>query len=318
MKKIKLGISACLLGENVRYDGGHRRDRYLADTLERFVKYVPVCPEVECGFGVPRETIRLAGKPGSARVLTSCTQCDVTSRMVRLIRARLKQLAEENLCGFVFKSGSPSCGPKSVKVYGEKGRISRAGVGVFARMFMQRFPLLPIEDEKRLLDAAVRENFVQRIFAASRRLKLVERKKSRAELTDFHADHALLIMAHSPDHARRLDKLLAGAREKSLKKLYDAYFRLFTEALKRRATVNKNARVFARILSAFKDRLAAGEKREMLEAIEAYGEGRVPFVAPATLANRCARKYDLPHLKRQLFLNPHPAELALRRRARGN
>jgi len=162
-KKIRLGISTCLLGEPVRYDGGHKHDAYLTDTLGRFVEWVPVCPEVECGLSVPREAMHLEGDLASPRLVTIRTHQDQTERMLSWARRRVEEQAREGLCGFVFKANSPSCGREGVPVYDARGMAQESGVGLFARLFMERFPLLPVEDEKRLYDAAIRAGFIERL-----------------------------------------------------------------------------------------------------------------------------------------------------------
>ena len=162
-EKIKLGISACLMGQNVRYNGGHAHDPFLTQTLGRYVAYVPVCPEVECGLPVPREAMRLMGNPENPALVTIKTGIDMTGQMKTWARNRLDALQNENLCGFIFKSKSPSSGMERVKVYDESGVPSNSGVGIWARMFMDRFPLLPVEEEGRLHDPVLRENFIQQI-----------------------------------------------------------------------------------------------------------------------------------------------------------
>jgi uncharacterized protein YbbK (DUF523 family) len=165
MEKIKLGISSCLLGENVRYDGGHKLDLFLKDMLKKYVEYVPVCPEVESGFGVPRQSMRLEGEPDSLRLIITETGQDVTKRMVHWAQKKIIQMEKENICGFIFKSDSPSCGIKRVKVYNEKNIPVNESAGIFARIFMEHFPLLPVEDEGSLNDPGKRENFIERLFA---------------------------------------------------------------------------------------------------------------------------------------------------------
>jgi len=163
-KKIRLGISTCLLGERVRYDGGHKHDAYLTDTLGQFVEWVPVCPEVECGLPVPREAMHLVGDPASPRLVTIRTHVDQTERMLMWARRRVEELAAGGLTGFVFKANSPSCGRECIPVYDARGTAQESGVGLFARLFLERFPLLPVEDDLRLHDPALRENFIERIF----------------------------------------------------------------------------------------------------------------------------------------------------------
>lgn len=202
MEKITLGISTCLLGENVRYDGGHKHDRFLTDTLGKYVTYRPVCPEMECGLGVPRESMRLVGDPESPRLVTVRTRQDHTERMVRWARQRVAELEKEKLCGFIFKSDSPSSGMERVKVYKDGGMPQKNGVGVFARIFMEHFPLIPVEEEGRLHDPLIRKNFIERIFTLKRWVECVETGKSRARLVEFHTRHKLLILAHSEKHER--------------------------------------------------------------------------------------------------------------------
>jgi uncharacterized protein YbbK (DUF523 family) len=178
MEKIRLGISSCLLGQNVRYDGGHKLDRYLTDTLGQYVEYVPVCPEVECGLGVPREAVRLVGDSESPRLVTVKTKQDLTERMMTWAGKRVKELEKEGLCGFVFKSGSPSSGMERVKIYNERGMAEKKGRGMFARAFMDHFPLIPVEEEGRLHDPRLRENFIESIFALMRWRELVQGKNT--------------------------------------------------------------------------------------------------------------------------------------------
>lgn len=180
---LKIGISACLLGEPVRYDGGHKLDHFLVETLGRFVSFVPVCPETECGLGVPRETMRLTGDPASPRLMTIHSGQDLTARMESWAARRVKELAGENLCGFIFKSRSPSSGMERVKVYADTGGApTKTGVGLFAKEFMTRFPLLPVEDEGRLHDPVLRENFITRIFVLKRWRDLMTGNRSRGGL----------------------------------------------------------------------------------------------------------------------------------------
>ena len=312
MEKIKLGISTCLLGENVRFDGGHKLDRYLTDTLGQFVEYVPVCPEVECGFGVPRESFRLVGDPGNPRLVTSRTNQDHTERMAAWAKKRVAELEKENLCGFIFKSGSPSSGMERVRMYDHNGVPSKVGVGIFARIFMDHFPLLPVEEEGRLHDPRLRENFIERIFALKRWRDGLKEKPSLKALVAFHTRNKLLLLAHSPQHHRQMGRLVAGGRELPLKELYARYQEIFLEALQLKTTNKKHTNVLMHMLGYFKGQLSAGEKQEMLELIEQYRLEALPLVVPMTLMSHYVRKYDETYLKEQTYLQPHPAELHLR------
>jgi len=315
MEKIKLGISTCLLGETVRYDGRHKLDRFLMNTLGQYVEYVPVCPEVECGLGVPRESMHLEGDPDSPRLVTTRTKQDMTDRMVQWARKRVVELEKEDLCGFIFKSNSPSSGMERVRVYNEKGMPVKKGIGIFAGIFMDRFPLLPAEEEGRLHDPELRENFVERIFTLKQWREVLAKKKGRGNLVDFHTQNKLLILSHSPKHYRVMGKLVAQAKEVPIKELYTQYQILLTEALKLKTTPKKNANVLQHMMGYFREQLSSDEKQELLEVIENYRKGYIPLTVPITLINHYVRKYDQPYLKKQVYLNPHPLELQLRNHA---
>jgi uncharacterized protein YbgA (DUF1722 family)/uncharacterized protein YbbK (DUF523 family) len=310
--KIKLGISSCLLGERVRWNGTHKLDRFLTDTLGKFVEYVPVCPEVECGFDVPREPLRQVGDPDSPRLITSRTKQDHTDRMVQWAHKRVVELEKGDLCGFIFKSRSPSSGMERVKVYNEKGIPVRKGVGIFARVFMEHFPLLPVEEDGRLHDPKLRENFIERIFTFKRWREALVEKESRGNLVNFHTKHKMLILSHSPQHLRMMGKLVAQAKDIPLKELYEQYQKLLMEGLRLKSTPKKNTNVLTHILGYFKKQLSGDEKQELLEIIGLYGQGTVPLIVPITLINHYVRKYDQPYLKEQYYLHPHPLELQLR------
>ena len=312
MEKIRLGISACLLGKNVRYDGGHKLDRFLTDTLGQYVEYVPVCPEVECGLPIPRESMHLEGDPESPSLVTSRTKQDVTDRMVRWAEKRVVEIEEEDLCGFIFKSDSPSSGMERVRVYNEKGMPVKKGIGMFAKIFMEHFPLLPVEDEGRLHDPELRENFIERIFISKRWREALTQKESRGIVVNFHTKHKLLILSHSPKHYQTMGKLVAKAKELSIKELYQQYQTILMETLQLKTTPKKNANVLQHMMGYFKEQLSADEKRELLEVIDNYRQEYIPFIVPITLIQHYVRKYDQPYLKEQVYLNPHPLELQLR------
>jgi uncharacterized protein YbgA (DUF1722 family)/uncharacterized protein YbbK (DUF523 family) len=312
LTKIKLGISSCLLGENVRYDGGHKLDHFITETLGKYVDFVPVCPEVECGLGIPREAMHLAASPEGPRLVTIRTQIDYTERMLAWTRKRLVELERENLCGFIFKSGSPSSGMERVKIYSGKGEPAKTGVGLFAREFMQHFPLLPVEDEGRLHDPGLRENFLERLFTMKRWRETVALGARRGHLVDFHTRHKLLIMAHSPKHYGLLGKLVAQVKEMPLSEVYGQYQTLLMEALRLKSTISKNVNVLLHVMGYFKKNLSPDEKEELLEIINNYRQVYIPLIVPITLLNHFVRKYDQAYLKNQFYLNPHPLELKLR------
>lgn len=310
--KIKLGVSSCLLGNKVRYDGGHKWDQFLTDTLGRYMDFVPVCPEAECGLGVPREAMRLVGDPEAPRLLTVRTHQDYTERLLNWARGRLEELAKENLSGFIFKSGSPSSGMARVKVYNAQGVPVKRGAGLFAARFMARFPLLPVEDEGRLHDPQIRENFIERVFTFQRWQELLAKKWTINDLIGFHTRHKLLIMAHSPRQYQLMGRLVARAKEIPGQELTAQYQALLLEAMKLQATNKKQANVLQHIQGYFKKVLSADEKQELLELIDSYRRGDLPLLAPLTIINHYVRKYGAPYLQEQYYLHPHPLELLLR------
>jgi uncharacterized protein YbgA (DUF1722 family)/uncharacterized protein YbbK (DUF523 family) len=315
MEKIKIGISSCLLGNAVRYDGGHKLDRFLRDTLGQYVEYVPVCPEAECGLGIPREAMRLEGQADSPRLVTRQTRVDKTEVMVRWAQKRVAELEGENLCGFIFKSDSPSSGMERVKVYDEKGMPAKTGVGIFARIFMEHFPLLPVEEEGRLHDTQLRENFIERIFTLQRWRAIRKVKSERSALVDFHTRHKLLLLSHSTKFYQAMGKLVAAQKAFSAEDLFSQYETLLMEALKLKTTPKRNVNVLQHMMGYFKEQLSGDEKKELLEILDHYSKGFLPLIVPLTLIGHYVRKYDQPYLRDQIYLNPHPLELQLRNHA---
>lgn len=311
MSRIKLGISSCLLGEKVRYDGTHQRDTYIVDTLGKYVDWIPVCPEVEYGLTVPREAMRLMGTPGSARLVTRKTGVDHTEGMQKWVAQKLGELEREPLCGFIFKARSPSSGLYGVKVYGPSGSVSKSGMGIFGGAFVKRFPLIPAEDDGRLHDPALRENFIERVFVYDRWRDFMLRP-STAGLVDFHTGHKLLVMAHSTEHYTRLGRLVATAGKRAPHDLYSEYVSSLMEGLKLIATARKNTNVLHHITGYFREKVSSEEKQELLELIGDYHGGLVPLIAPIVLINHYVRLLREPYLEKQFYLNPHPMELMLR------
>ena len=313
--KPRVGISACLLGESVRFDGGHKHDRYLTDTLGLYFDWVPVCPEVECGLPTPRESMHLEGDPESPRLVTTRTHEDKTEQERSWARRRVEELANEDLCGFIFKKDSPSSGMRNVRVYDENGVPRKVGVGIFSRIFMDRFPLLPVEEEGRLHDPHLRESFIERIFCLKRYRDFLASDGGVGGLVEFHTDHKMLIMAHHVEAYRQLGRLVAHARELPRDELFARYEQLMLRALSTRATPRKNANVLMHMMGYLKEQLSADEKQEMLQLIDRYKGEIVPLIVPATLMNHYVRKYGEAYLARQWYLHPHPVELQLRNHA---
>lgn len=313
--KIRIGVSACLLGQPVRFDGGHKHDRYLTNTLGEYLDFVPVCPEVESGFSIPRETLRLVGDPEAPRLVTSRTNIDHTDRMLGWAEKRVRELEAENLCGFIFKSDSPSSGLMRVKVYNPKGMAEKKGVGLFARTFTRHFPLLPVEEEGRLNDPVLRETFIEQIFTLKRWRETLALGQNMKNLVDFHTRHKLLMLSHSPANARLMGKLVAVGKQMPIQTVYVQYERLLIETLRMKSTIKKNLNVLEHILGYFKNQLGSDEKQEMLEIFDRYRNAFVPLIVPVTLLNHYVRKTGEPYLKQQVYLNPHPIALKLRNHA---
>jgi uncharacterized protein YbgA (DUF1722 family)/uncharacterized protein YbbK (DUF523 family) len=310
---IRLGISTCLLGENVRYDGGHKLDRFLVHTLGRFVEWVPVCPEVEIGLPTPRESMRLVGDPESPRLVAPKSGADYTGRMQAWAEERLDQLATENLHGFVFKKDSPSSGLFRVKVYNQHGMAQRTGTGMFPRALMQRFPLLPLEEEGRLNDVPLRENFIDRIFAYYRWTELLAHEPTPGGLVKFHTAHKLTLMAHSPKHYTEMGRLVAEAGKRDWDELTAEYGAMLMEGLNVMGTPGKHVNVLQHLMGFLKNHLSSEDKRELLGLIEDYRQGLVPLIVPLTLLKHHLNRCQVPDwVHQQVYLNPYPKELMLR------
>ena len=308
---IKIGISSCLLGEKVRYDGGHKQDRYITDILGKFFTFVPVCPEVGCGLPVPREAMRLEGDPESPRLVTSKTRVDKTEQMLQFCRARVEELATEDLCGFVFKKNSPSSGLFRVKVYRD-GMPTKNGSGLFAAAVARRFPHLPLEEEGRLNDPLLRENFIERMFSYRRWKDFLAGSPDLGALVQFHTCQKLLIMSHSTQLYREMGALVGRGKEMGWSELLRRYEELFMKALELQATVKKQTNVLMHVMGYFKQQLSPDEKQELLGIIGQYHDGLVPLIVPITLLKHYVNKYRQQYLQQQIYLSPYPAELMLR------
>jgi uncharacterized protein YbgA (DUF1722 family)/uncharacterized protein YbbK (DUF523 family) len=314
-QSIKLGISSCLLGNNVRYDGGHKLDHYLRHTLGQFIEWVPVCPEAECGLPVPREAMDLVGDPDSPRLITRVTGADHTGRMKQWAKKKLTALEKKDLCGFVLKARSPSCGVHDTKLYSRPGRLAARRAGLFAEAVMDRFPLMPIEDEEGLQDPGMRENFIERLFVYHRWQELLAEGGTIRQLVAFHSRHKYMLMSHSAKHLKELGGLVADPEKYKRSELFEQYWRVLMECLKLQATTRKHTNVLQHMAGYFKKQLSPEEKLELQEVITQYHQGLVPLIVPITLIKHYVGKYDDPYLKEQHYLNPHPLELLLRNHA---
>ncbi|MBX5481457.1 MAG: DUF1722 domain-containing protein [Myxococcaceae bacterium] len=312
--RLRLGVSACLLGRAVRYDGGHRRNDFIADTLGGWVDFVEVCPEVELGLGVPRPTLHLAGTPSSPRMVVTATGEDLSDRMRRFSSRRVRGL--EDLDGYILKRNSPSCGPVGVPVFKSAGGSPRPmGRGLFAEALAARYPLLPIVDESHLQDRAAREHFIERIFAFHRLRRLCASTPTAKDLVAFHTAHKMTLFAHHPAKARELGRLVAKLHRAPSRAVLDTYAAMFMTALGRMPTRRQHVDVLQHLQGHLKHVLDAGDRTELMEAIDAYRNEQVPLLVPLTLLRHHIRRHPVDWIAQQTYLHPDPAELALRQRA---
>jgi uncharacterized protein YbgA (DUF1722 family)/uncharacterized protein YbbK (DUF523 family) len=312
---IKIGVSSCLLGEQVRFDGGHKRSDFLVDTLGRFVEFVPVCPEMEIGLGVPRETLRLVRSGDAARearLVTNKSGIDLTEKMNAYAERRVIALGRADLCGYVLKKDSPSCGMERVPVYGRSGMPSRDGSGLFAAALIHQYPSLPVEEDGRLNDPHLRENFVERVFAYRRLRSFFSSRWTLGGLVQFHTAHKLVLMAHSPKAYSELGRFVANAKRLARDKVPEHYELAFMEALKKLATTARHTNVLHHMLGYLRPHLDGDARDELVTLIEDYRRSLVPLVVPIALFRHYVRKFGIGYLQGQVYLEPHPKELMLR------
>jgi uncharacterized protein YbgA (DUF1722 family)/uncharacterized protein YbbK (DUF523 family) len=311
--RIRLGISACLLGERVRFDGGHKRDAFLVETLGRFVEWVPVCPEVESGMGAPREPMRLVRPAGrELHLRVTRTGEDLTGLMSRYTRRRIEELGGDDLCGFVLKKNSPTCGLDRVKAFTTTGKPAKPGRGLFADAIVSRFPLLPVEEEGRLDDPRLRENFVERVFAYQRLRTLFASRWTMGEVVRFQTIHKLTLMAHQPQAYQRLGRLLGTGKTMARREFQESYSSAFMAALAVVSTPRSHRNVLQHMLGYLKKTLDHESRAELLAVIDDYAHEQVPLVVPLTLFAHHIRRCGVTYLADQTYLQPHPSELMLR------
>lgn len=310
-RPIRIGISSCLLGAKVRFDGGHKKDDFLVNTFGTWVEWVPVCPEVEVGMGTPRESVRLIREGDGVRMVAPKSGRDWTEEMHALSARRVEQLEKHELCGYVLKKDSPSCGMERVKVYGA-GMPTKSGRGLYADALLVRYPNLPVEEEGRLNDPRLRDNFVERVFAYHRLRAFFAGRWTVGSLVAFHTAHKLQLMAHSAEAYRQLGTLVAAAKPLPRAEVARRYEDLFMSGLRTIATARRNANVLYHILGYFREPLDTGSRQELLDLIEDYRRGLVPLVVPVTLIRHYVRVHGIAYLAGQTYLEPHPKELMLR------
>jgi len=306
MEKIPVGISSCLLGEKVRFDGGHKRDSYIVGTLANYFEFRPFCPEVAIGLGIPRPTIRLVKVEKNVRCLGVKEPIDVTEQLQQYAEQLKDQ--HQDLCGYILKKDSPSCGMERVKVFHNQQPV-REGVGIYTETMKRNNPLLPMEEEGRLGDPGLRENFIQRVYVLFRWKKMLSEGLSAQQLTNFHARHKLIIMSHA-DY-RDLGQLLASLNKDNLTAVAQEYIQQLMDTLKIVPSRKHHVNVLQHIQGYLKKELTKEDKAELSEIIERYRQGEVPLIVPLTLLKHHFRKTPDPYIENSYYLSPYPQELKL-------
>ncbi len=310
-ERIRIGISSCLLGEAVRYDSGHKQNRYIKQILSRFFEFVPACPEVAIGLGVPRPPIRLVGNPENPRA-TGVTDStfDVTEKLDDYARSWVQ--VSRGFSGYILKRGSPSCGMERVKVFDSKGMPSNHGAGIFAKRLMKEIPLLPVEEEGRLTDPVLKENFITRVYVYNRWQRMRDTGITAARLVEFHTRHKMLVRSHGEIGYGRLGRLVADAGSGDIDELADEYLDVLMKTIKRPATRKQHSNVLSHLAGYLKRDIDAGDRAELVRLIDDYRLGRVPLVVPITMLKHHFRRCPDPYVGHQYYLEPHPEELQLR------
>ncbi len=307
--KILIGISSCLIGEEVRFDGGHKQSRYILDTLGAHFRFRPFCPEVAIGLGVPRETLRLVDNDGSIEAIGNKTATlNVTAQLIDIAEQQAGWHAQ--VFGYIVKKDSPSCGMERVRVY--RGDIPRRdGVGLYTRTLMQNFPNLPVEEEGRLGDPVLREGFIKRVFIYKRWHDMLEAGLDWAALTDFHARHKLILYSHNQDLGRSLGRELADAQRGDIAEYAPRYLSGMMKILKIPAKRSNHVNVLEHIRGYLKRDLDKSDKQELTDSIENYRLGLLPLIVPITLLRHHFRRNPNPYIDRSYYMQPHPDELML-------
>jgi uncharacterized protein YbgA (DUF1722 family)/uncharacterized protein YbbK (DUF523 family) len=309
---VRVGVSSCLLGSEVRWDGGHKREPFLTEVLAPFVEWVPVCPELELGMGVPREPVHLARVSGELRMLGTRSAEDWTERMASFASRRAREIEAQELCGYVLKRDSPSCGMERVKVRAGEGPGKREGRGLFAAALIERLAALPVEEEGRLNDAQLRENWIERVFAYRRLRTLFASRWTVGSLVAFHAAHKLQLLAHGADAYRELGRLVARAKGTPRAALRERYERDFMAALAVRATRGRHVNVLEHCIGYLRERVTPSVRGSLAAQIADYRAGLVPLIVPVTMLRHYVEQLEIGYLAQQTYLEPHPKELMLR------
>lgn len=309
-EKIKIGISSCLLGQKVRFDGQHKYHWYINEVLSDYFEYVSICPELEIGMGVPRKTVRLVGELDHPEMIEPTTGKNWTDKMNSYSEKKVAKLGD--ICGYLFKKGSPSCGAFRTKVYQDSGIPLPNGQGLFAAEVCRRWPLLPVEDEGRLNDAKLRENFIARVFGYDRLKKLCKKRFKKGDWVHFHSQNKYLLLAHSRKHYTELGELVAHISEYSATDFKEKYSEIYMNTLAIKTTTKKNYDVLQHILGFLKKHLTKDQKANIIDVLNQYYRGIIPLIVPITLLRHYIEVFDIPYIKDQYYLSPHPMELSLR------
>lgn len=309
---LRIGISACLLGQEVRYDGTHKRNRFLTDLVGDFAEWIPFCPEAQAGLGIPRPSMHLRLVDGEVHMVVSKDGSDVTDSVSEASKSIAGKLISSGLDGIVLKAKSPSCGIHGIPYFDDKKQRKESGAGVFGKMIQEQFPLLPIEDEGRLNDAGIRENFVERIFVQRSWRLMVESGVTSHSLMTFHRDHKYLFMSHNQQGYRELGSITGNLSKENLVQSTESYYQKMASIMAKPASVSNHINTLQHIFGYFKKQLSSVEKSEFIEELERYRLRQIPLIVPITLLNHYVRRFDEPYLTTQVYLNPHPHELMLR------
>ena len=311
MSEIVLGISSCLLGNEVRYDGSHKRNAYITKTLGRYFTFVPFCPEMSIGLGTPRPTLRLVGKESVVKLVeVKNPDNDFTALMEDYAEKATQSL--DHLCGFILKKGSPSCGMERVKIYHRNGMPDTNGSGLFARTLLARYPNLPVEEEGRLNDSILKENFIERVFVYYRWQQLKQEGLSVNRLMEFHSRHKFNLLAHDESVYRSLGPLVAACTPETLEETAASYISGLMQSLRKPATRKRHTNVLMHVAGFLKKSLQSGDKAELGEILDKYRRGQLPLIVPLTLLRHHLRKAPNQYIEKQYYMSPYPEELMLR------
>jgi len=310
--EITIGLSSCLNGNMVRHNGGHKKNHFITEILGNYFKFILFCPEIEAGMGVPREPVNLTGPIHSPKMIGEVSGIDWTRKVNSESRKQIKKLKKLNLCGYILKSGSPSCGLAKVKHYSsDSGRVRKNAKGLFADILLKAYPFLPIDEETRIEDNRLRGNFITRILAYNRLQTIITKSNARNNIITFHSNHKYLLMAHSVKYYRLLEQLIAQIGQYTPSDFIHEYSRLFMIALSYKTTVSKNVNVLRHIIKCFKKHLSQNDKERLLGVIQEYHLENISLEVPLALVKRHIYELDISNLQDQAYLNPLPIESML-------